>query len=68
MGLFNRKTPAENTGASNRELLARHLQATGQRLASERGGQIANRVSQALGCGSISYCDNPTCPNCAPTQ
>ena len=68
MGLFGRKTSLETTGASNRELIARHLQAGGQRLAGEHGGQIANRISEAIGCGSISYCDNPTCPNCAPTQ
>ena len=68
MALFGRKTPAETTGASNRELIARHLQARGRSTAGERGGQIANRISEAIGCGSITYCDNPTCPNCAPTQ
>jgi len=52
---------------SQAERISRRLQATGRRLAGERGGRIANAVSEAIGCGRVTYCDNPTCLNCAPT-
>jgi hypothetical protein len=68
MGPFGRKTSGETAGASTRELTARHLQAIGRTVAGERGGQIANRVSEAIGCGTVTYCDDPACTDCAPTQ
>lgn len=61
--MFERKS---TQGASAPERVSRHLQAAGQRVAGERGGRIANRVSEAIGCGRIDLCDNPDCPNCAP--
>ncbi len=64
--MFRRNSSTE--GTSTREQISRHLQATGQRIAGERGGRIANRVSEAIGCGRIELCDNPTCPDCAPTK
>ena len=50
------------------ERIARRLQQAGRNLAGERGGRIANRISEAIGCGRIGLCDNPDCPNCAPTD
>jgi hypothetical protein len=55
-------------GTTTREQVSRHLQATGQRLAGERGGRIANKISEAIGCGSVTRCDRTDCPNCAPTS
>ena len=51
---------------SARELTARRLQQVGRSLAGERGSRIANKVSEAIGCGRIELCDDPDCPNCAP--
>lgn len=51
---------------SGRELIARRLQQAGRNVAGERGGRIANRVSEAIGCGRIDLCNDPNCPNCAP--
>lgn len=51
-----------------REHIARRLQQAGRTLAGDTGSRIANRVSEALGCGRIETCNNPTCPNCAPTS
>lgn len=62
--MFRRKTQ----GTSTREQISRRLQATGQRLAGERGGRIANTVSSAIGCGTVTTCTRPKCPNCAPIQ
>ena len=55
-------------GTTRREQVARHLQAAGRQVAGERGGRVANRVSEALGCGRIDTCDDPTCQDCAPIQ
>lgn len=65
MGLFSKNN---NEGASVPERVSRRLQATGQRIGGERGGRIANRVSDAIGCGRIEFCDNPGCPDCAPVK
>lgn len=51
---------------SGREYTARRLQQIGRNIAGERGGRVANRVSEAIGCGRIDYCDRPDCPDCAP--
>lgn len=61
---------AENAGGgtSRREQVARHLQAAGRQVAGERGSRIANRVSEAIGCGRINICDDPTCEDCAPVR
>ncbi|WP_318201064.1 hypothetical protein [Streptomyces sp. SCL15-4] len=53
---------------STRELTARRLQQIGRTVAGERGGRVANRVSEAIGCGRIELCDDPSCPNCAPIE
>lgn len=53
---------------SARELIARRLQQVGWNVAGERGSRIANRVSEAIGCGRIELCDDPACPNCAPVE
>ncbi|MDQ0809853.1 hypothetical protein QFZ63_001567 [Streptomyces sp. B3I7] len=61
--MFRRNRTAE--AMSPRELTARRLQQVGRTLAGERGSRIANRVSEAIGCGRIELCDNPDYPNCA---
>jgi hypothetical protein len=58
----------DNKGASASELTSRHLQRIGRTVAGERGSRIANRVSEAIGCGRIDICDDPNCPNCAPVD
>lgn len=55
-------------GVSTRETVSRVLQATGLRVAGERGAKVANRVSEAIGCGRIDVCDNPGCEDCAPVR
>lgn len=59
---------SDSKGASARELTSRHLQRIGRTVAGERGGRIANRVSSAIGCGSVDICDDPNCENCAPVD
>jgi hypothetical protein len=56
----------DSEAMSTRELTARRIQQIGRNLAGDRGGRIANRVSEAIGCGRIDLCDDPNCPNCAP--
>lgn len=51
-----------------RERIARRLQQAGRTVAGETGSKVANTISAAIGCGRIVTCDNPTCPNCAPTS
>lgn len=48
-----------------RERVCRRLQQAGNAVARERGSRIANRISEAIGCGSIDPCDDPACPDCA---
>jgi hypothetical protein len=67
MGLFSKKT-GSTEGTTTREQVCRTLQATGQRVAGERGGRIANRVSEAIGCGRITFCEDPACLDCAPAE
>lgn len=55
-------------GTTRREQVSRRLQAAGRQVAGERGGRIANRVSEAIGCGRIELCNDPACQDCAPTQ
>ncbi|MFJ5973539.1 hypothetical protein [Streptomyces sp. NPDC093060] len=64
--MFRRNSDAEPMSAQERT--ARRLQQVGRNLAGERGGRIANRVSEAIGCGRIEFCDDPNCPNCAPVE
>lgn len=47
-----------------REKVARGLQAIGLTVAGETGGKVANKISEAIGCGRIKTCDDPNCPNC----
>jgi hypothetical protein len=63
MGWFK---SSNDSGASGRELVARHLQRAGATVAGGRGRQVANRVSEAIGCGRIEMCDDPNCLDCAP--
>ncbi|MEV7492203.1 hypothetical protein AB0O08_15790 [Streptomyces anulatus] len=58
--MFRRKT----SGVSAAETAARTVQTAGQRIAGERGGRAANRVTSALGLGRISYCNKPNCLDC----
>ncbi|MEI5032435.1 hypothetical protein RB201_04340 [Streptomyces sp. S1A(2023)] len=58
--MFRRKT----SGVSAAETAARTVQAAGQKVAGERGGRAANKVTAALGLGRISYCNKPDCPDC----
>lgn len=51
-----------------RERVSRRLQQAGHAVARERGGQIANRISEAIGCGRIDLCNDPACPDCAPVE
>lgn len=60
MGLFRRKT----AGVSPAETATRTIQAAGQKIAGERGGKAANRVTSALGLGRIEHCNKPDCPDC----
>lgn len=53
---------------SGRELVCRRLQQAGRTVAGERGSQLANRVSEAIGCGRIDVCGNPDCEACAPVR
>jgi hypothetical protein len=64
--MFGRKN--SDKAPTGREAVARRLQQAGLTVAGEHGSRAANRVSQALGCGRIELCDNPTCQNCAPTS
>ncbi|MGW0920124.1 hypothetical protein ACWD3J_14040 [Streptomyces sp. NPDC002755] len=64
--MFGRKKNSE--APTGREAVARRLQQTGLTVAGERGGRAANRVSEALGCGRIDLCSDPTCLDCAPTN
>ncbi|MGW2188562.1 hypothetical protein [Streptomyces sp. NPDC001719] len=66
--MFGRKNSTEAEGASFPERVSRGLQYTGQRVGGERGGRVANRVSEAIGCGRIEFCDDANCPHCAPAR
>lgn len=55
-------------GVSPRETVSRVLQSAGLRVAGARGARVANRVSEAIGCGRIHLCDRPHCEDCAPLQ
>jgi hypothetical protein len=59
----------ENDGRlRGRELVSRRLQQAGLTVAGERGAKVANRVSEALGCGRIHLCSDPACQDCAPSR
>lgn len=51
------------------EKVARGLDAAGRTVAGDRGGRVAAKVSEALGCGHVEYttvpCTGPDCPTCA---
>lgn len=64
--MFGRKSSDEAMSAG--EVVARRLQQVGRTVAGERGSRVANAVSQAIGCGRIELCDDPACPNCAPSN
>lgn len=63
--MFGRKN---TTGVSTAEVVTRTIQYAGQRVAGERGGQVANAVTGALGLGRIEMCDAPDCEDCAPVK
>lgn len=48
-----------------RERVCRRLQQAGLTVAGERGGRVANRISEAIGAGRIELCADPDCPDCA---
>lgn len=49
----------ENDGRlRGRELVSRRLQQAGLTVAGERGARIANRVSEAIGCGRIDITES----------
>ncbi|WP_405479894.1 hypothetical protein [Streptomyces anulatus] len=54
----------KNSGVSTAETATRAIHAVGQKVAGERGGKAANRVTSALGLGQIEVCGKPDCPNC----
>ncbi|WP_435597084.1 hypothetical protein [Streptomyces anulatus] len=58
--MFRRRTG----GVSAAETATRTIHAVGQKVAGERGGRAANRVTSALGLGQIKVCGKPDCPNC----
>lgn len=62
------RSESASGGTTRREQVARHLQATGRQVAGERGGRIANRISEAIRCGRIDICNNPACEDCAPVR
>ncbi|MGW6222233.1 hypothetical protein ACWF8U_20385 [Streptomyces olivaceus] len=60
--------PKKTNQMDPREGIARRLQQIGLTVAGERGSRAANRVSKAIGCGRITLCDAPNCPDCAPVK
>lgn len=58
--MFRRKS----SGVSTAETAARTVQAAGQKIAGERGGRAANKVTSALGLGRIDHCNKPECSDC----
>lgn len=61
--MFGKRVRDEG-GISTPEYLCRRIQGVGRRVAGERGGRIANQVSESLGLGRIDICDDLKCPNC----
>lgn len=57
-----------NNGVTVTETAARTIQAAGRTIAGERGGRVANRITETLGLGRIDICDDPTCADCAPVK
>ncbi|MFE4420407.1 hypothetical protein [Streptomyces sp. NPDC056817] len=64
--MFGRKR--DNEAMDGREVVARRLQQAGRSVAGERGSRVANRISDAIGCGRIELCGDPNCPNCGPVD
>lgn len=61
--MFGRKTNPDAPSA--REMTSRRLQQIGLTVAGETGARIANKVSEAIGCGRIEpLCDDPSCFYC----
>lgn len=59
MGLFSRKN---STSAA--EIATRSAQAVGRTVAGDKGGEVANKVTGALGLGRIEQCADPKCSDC----
>ncbi|WP_405548776.1 hypothetical protein [Streptomyces microflavus] len=59
MGLFSSK---KTTSAA--EVATRSAQAVGRTVAGDRGGEVANTVTGALGLGRIEKCADPKCSDC----
>lgn len=57
--MFGRKN-----SASAAEVATRAAQAAGRTVAGDRGGKVANKVTNALGLGRIEICDDPKCIDC----
>ncbi|MGW5677548.1 hypothetical protein ACWEV4_21105 [Streptomyces sp. NPDC003860] len=59
---------SKSSGVPVAETVTRTIQAAGRTVAGDRGGQVANKVTETLGLGRIDLCDNPTCEDCAPVK
>lgn len=57
--MFGRKS-----SASAAEVATRSAQAVGRTVAGDKGGEVANKVTGALGLGRIEQCTDPKCSDC----
>ncbi|MEW2070036.1 hypothetical protein [Streptomyces sp. NPDC007346] len=57
MGLFSRKTSAA-------EVATRSAQVVGRTVAGDKGGEVANKVTEALGLGRVEKCSDSKCDCC----
>ncbi|MFD3999878.1 hypothetical protein [Streptomyces rubiginosohelvolus] len=57
--MFGRKN-----SPSAAEVATRSAQAVGRTVAGDKGGEVANKVTGALGLGRIEQCADPKCSDC----